>query len=67
LKKALEKTGIEITDTDVDTMMRELTLKNSSHIDFKEFCAILDRITYAAAQTHEIPEPLSAEEKKKGK
>ncbi|OMJ91143.1 hypothetical protein SteCoe_6407 [Stentor coeruleus] len=67
LKKALEKTGIEITDTDVDTMMRELTLKNPSQIAFKEFCAILDRIKYTATQSYGIPEPLNTEEKKIGK
>ena len=66
LKKALEKTGIEISDQDVSEMMNGLKLKNLNQVDFKEFCLVLDCNSYAATHGFDIPPPVF-EEQKKGK
>ena len=42
LKKAVEKTGVEVSDRDVENMMAELQLNNPNKLDFKEFCKVLD-------------------------
>jgi hypothetical protein len=42
LKKSLEKTGIDITEGDVDSMMGELKLKNPNQVNFKDFCSVID-------------------------
>lgn len=57
LKKAMEKTGIEVKDNDILAIMEELQLKNPNQLDFQEFCIVLDCKFYIATNAFNIPPP----------